>query len=288
MNISLSNTWTGRGVAMIAIMSVAMLGFLFIAMQITSATHNTDGLIGYWPLDDGGGLTADVSGHGNDATLTNGPTFDIGNKAPIVGNVSSILFDGTNDFLDVPHDSELDVDEATVSAWIYMASDISAGTKNIVRKGHFSNRVFGLDIDGGTKKIRGFVVLGATGGAANIVNGSTALSVAAWHYVAMTYDGTNVRVYVDGVLDGTSAVASGTISDNTLSVRIGGQPLADPGGALAFKGNIDEVRIYDRELTLPEIEALHDYEFGIDSDDPEIAFNPVGTEHTVEVTIDPA
>lgn len=53
---------------------------------------------------------------------------------------------------------------------------------------------------------------------------------------------------------------SGNIFDNNLSVRIGGQPASDSPGALAFKGLIDEVRIWNHALTAGEI--AYNYDLG--------------------------
>ncbi len=256
----------------------------------TSAVHLADGLAGYWNFDDVVGVP-DVTTHGNNGTYENGASRDTTKKPTVPGNVASVLLDGTNDFVNVVDiaGSELDVDNVTLSAWIYI--DASAvGTRNIVRKGHFGNRVYGLDVGApGSNKVRGFVVLGPTGGSALIASGSISLTAEAWHHVAMTYDGTNVKVYIDGVLDATSVASIGVISDNDLSVRIGGQPSGDSGGPLAFKGNIDEVRIYDRALSSGEVGALADYsEFSVDSLTPLVDYNPVGTDHTVTATIDPA
>ena len=71
----------------------------------------------------------------------------------------------------------------------------------------------------------------------------------------MTYDGTKVRVYVDGSQDGVSGEFITGIYDDNLSVRIGGQPSADPGGALAFAGLIDEVAIWGRGFSSDEVKA---------------------------------
>ena len=69
----------------------------------------------------------------------------------------------------------------------------------------------------------------------------------------MTYDGSVAKIYIDGVFDHESGTKSGTIAENDKPVLIG-------GGITGwyFKGNIDEVKIFDRALTANEIMSLAD------------------------------
>jgi len=70
-----------------------------------------------------------------------------------------------------------------------------------------------------------------------------------------TYDGANVRLYVDGVEDPASPVAyDAGLSDNNYEVRIGGN---SERRERCWNGLIDDVRIYNYELSEAEIEALY-------------------------------
>jgi hypothetical protein len=73
-----------------------------------------------------------------------------------------------------------------------------------------------------------------------------------WTYIVGTCDGTNLRLYVNGVLSaGPSAV---TNAPNTASARIGTSV-----DNLFFSGSIDEARIYNRALTASEIASLYNF-----------------------------
>ena len=62
----------------------------------------------------------------------------------------------------------------------------------------------------------------------------------AWHHAAGTISGgINVRLYVDGVLDGTATVTDGTFGENNLNMRIG----SNPNNGRYFDGLLDEVRV---------------------------------------------
>ena len=89
-----------------------------------------------------------------------------------------------------------------------------------------------------------------TGGADNDSWGSAALTLNAWTHVAATYDGGNLRLYVNGALIRTQAV-SGNISETTGAFRIGG----NSSWGEYFSGLIDEVRIYNHALTQAEIQS---------------------------------
>jgi hypothetical protein len=74
-----------------------------------------------------------------------------------------------------------------------------------------------------------------------------------WHFCAMTYDGVNKRVYVNGVLGGTQA-QTGNVVSSSKATRIGGVQAAALEREIG--GPVDDVRIYDRALSTAEIETM--------------------------------
>ena len=85
------------------------------------------------------------------------------------------------------------------------------------------------------------------GGANRWATGAV-LPLSTWTHVAGTYNGTTIRLYVNGVQVGTSAF-TGVIGTSTGALRIGGNSLWGE----FFQGQIDEVRIYNRALTAAEL-----------------------------------
>jgi hypothetical protein len=76
-----------------------------------------------------------------------------------------------------------------------------------------------------------------------------------WYHLAETYDGTTLKLYVNGSLD-TQLAVTGPIITTTQPVRIGGG--SAPGTLLySFNGMIDEPSIYDRALSQAEIQAIY-------------------------------
>jgi hypothetical protein len=87
--------------------------------------------------------------------------------------------------------------------------------------------------------------------------GTSDLADDRWHFIVGTYDGTTIRTYVDGVLEGTASVA-GTIFQNTRPLNIGGRG-ADGSTATDFPhyGRIDEAFVTADVLTEDQIRVLY-------------------------------
>jgi hypothetical protein len=91
------------------------------------ASVNTTGLVGWWRFNEGSGtLARDDSGKANNGTLTGGPVWTTGKY----GN--GLSFDGSNDFVTIPHNSALEPSQISVSGWL---KTTSAGISVIVGKG---------------------------------------------------------------------------------------------------------------------------------------------------------
>jgi hypothetical protein len=78
------------------------------------------------------------------------------------------------------------------------------------------------------------------------------LADAAWHHLAVTFDGTTLSLYSDGALFGARAT---TLVDNVQPVLLGGD-LDDGAPVLGFRGALDELRFYDRALSPDEVAGL--------------------------------
>jgi hypothetical protein len=77
----------------------------------------------------------------------------------------------------------------------------------------------------------------------------TPLTLNTWSHVAVTYDGSNMLLYVNGALVATKA-QTGTIATGNQALRIGNSNASISEG---FNGLIDEIRIYNRALSAAEI-----------------------------------
>jgi hypothetical protein len=176
----------------------------------------------------------------NDGTLMGGATYAQG----IVGKAFS--FDGTDDYVEIPHSSSLDITGAiTIDAWIYRNSSAHTGLLNKGAIG--TNGVYDLALYQNKFYFR-------INGAALNMPSNADIPVNAWTHIAGTYDSatSTAKIYINGVLDNTQSY-SGTINTDTNPLHIGlyGSP------NLFFSGKIDELEIFNRALTQTEIQAIY-------------------------------
>ena len=162
----------------------------------------------------------------------------------------ALLCDGGGSFESVPHSDELEPKQLTVEAWIRL-SEYPGGTdprRWIVNKNthEFTESHYALVIDG--KKVAAFLNIG--GGQQNYheAYSDDILELNRWHHLAMTYDGSILKAYLDG-----REVAAKKIDEE----RVPGSTPLDIGrrqdGYIYFSGRIDEVRLYNRALSAKEL-----------------------------------
>ena len=88
-----------------------------------------------------------------------------------------------------------------------------------------------------------------------LTDDTTTIALARWYHYAGVYDGASYRIYVDGVQTKTEAVTAGTPTANTTDIQFGLEP--GGGGRWPWKGDIGDVRIYNRALSAPEVRELY-------------------------------
>lgn len=194
-------------------------------------------------MNEGSGLTAhDTSGYGN-----NGALLPIGSEPTwINGKYGKALSFNGNNYADIAQNQSLNANSITFSAWIN-PSNVS-DTQNII-SGKWNDLTQFFIYNG---KLR--VIARPTLTTLDFTS-NTPLSPNVWYFVTFTYDSSTGigTIYVNGVPDGTGT-GEGNIGALSGVVRIGAQskPLAQ-----AFKGIIDEVRMYNRQLNQIEITQLY-------------------------------
>ena len=176
---------------------------------------------------------SDISGNGNTGTLTNGPTFD-------GGNGGSILFDGTNDYVQNSNTS-FNYSNISISTWI--RRDTTSTTFSVIISKESASTGWILHIIN-TNKIYWKI----NGSDATATTSLSSLTAGVWYYITSTYNGSQLAVYINSVLDNTSNNNSGIVS-NSATIRIGEYQTTGN----AFKGNIANIQIYNRALTTTEI-----------------------------------
>lgn len=216
-------------------LSPAQIAALYAAGQET--------LIGYWKLNQTGGTTAvDSSDYGQNGTVNGGA-----NWSTRCNGVSTFDFNGSGNYISIPNAAHLQPTSAlTIAGWI-RGDSWSSGTDVdvIVRKGEGNPNNYQLAIADGR------VALYLDDSDTNGIRGNTVLATDQWYHVAAAWDGTDVRIYVNGQLDNTPTSRNGTIGTDTRPVYIGGR-----AGTDYFDGMIYDVQFYNVALDQSQIEAL--------------------------------
>lgn len=91
------------------------------------------------------------------------------------------------------------------------------------------------------------------------IESNTNVPVNVWHHVVCTYDGATLRIYQNGVQTG-SAAHSGTITNTNVDMFIGRQANGIPSGGITYRGQMDEVKIFNRALNLQEVQTIFNNE----------------------------
>ena len=113
------------------------------------------------------------------------------------------------------------------------------------------------------------------------MDGTAALALNVWTHLAATYDGSAVRLYVDGAQVG-QLLYTGSIQTSNAVLRIGGNSVR----AEWFQGLIDEVRVYNRALSAAEVQSDMNRSIGVlDTTPPSAAANLAGTGSTSSVIL---
>jgi len=204
-------------------------------------SFSTGKLIGWWKLDETeGAVAADSSGSGHDGTLVGDPVWAQG----AIGG--ALEFDGEGDYVDLGVSPEFDVtSQITVAAWVKVTA-FDVDWQAIVIKGDTAWRL--------SRSQGNNLHFGCTGMWPEWVHGTADVNDGQWHHIAGVYNGTELRLYVDGALD-ASVTAAGLINVNEYPVTIG-ENAEHPGRE--WNGLIDDVRLYNHALSAAEIKTLHD------------------------------
>jgi uncharacterized repeat protein (TIGR02543 family) len=223
-------------------------------IPVTTVDYQYSSLVGYWRLDDESGNTAsDSSSNSNNGTLVNNPTWTSGQVN------GALRFDGGNDYVEAPDDPSFDIaEQITITAWINPA-DVSHWRTIVSKFAHTPNR---------RKDLYWFLYAGNIGiglagplGAEENWIPSVPIETGVWTHVALTYDGSTIRMFKNGV-NAASTSESGVLmladASSSESFYIG----RNTEWGEYFNGIIDDVRLYNRFLTAAEVQAIYNEHAG--------------------------
>lgn len=162
---------------------------------------------------------------------------------------SAMHFDGT-DSLVAPNSAALMSDFTTISFWVKPDELPASGEVFLLSNGGWQER-WKASLPSHGKVV---FTTNATSGISDMDAGNgNELVVGQWKHVVLVHDGTQDKIYVNGVLANSKNV-SGALNDTGHPLGIGFNPI---DGGNNFKGSLDEIQVYNRALSAAEIAALY-------------------------------
>lgn len=251
-----------------------LLLFLVIIVSFSSVQAALiDDLSAYYSFD----TNADDDHASYDGTPVNDAAYTSSGKIN-----GGFALDGTGDEITLPNIFTTS-STFSISYWVYMTG--SHANMAISTWDGANNRVI-FQSDPANNFHRFAIKDGVSQSTANW---ATTVNTAQWYHIVGTYDGTDTILYVDGTQRATASVASGSIDD--LTDWVIGQ-LAE-NSANRLEGTIDEVGIWNKELTPTEVTELYNsgdglaYPFTVASNNPPNVTNflPYDDDHLNNITI---
>ena len=218
---------------------------------------NRNGLVGRWlvPGKQTGNvatptLCLDDSGKGNHGTVVSNANYGIIFSRP------AMTFNGSSQYVvNTNVSSALNVgNNITISAWARPTAVGQSGGSDVAGLAISASAPFGpAGIEWNSASQFSFFTGATDNTTDSLTSGAKALNT--WHHVAVTYDGTTKRIYVNGTLENSLTYAKSLKYTNPLYLDIGSFVLYLVGNY--FTGSIDDVRIYNRALSAAEIRAIY-------------------------------
>jgi len=253
------------------------LVFSILMLGLTGSVYAD--LVGHWTLDEGSGTTvADVSGNGNDGTITNNPDFDdpiwiagvSGSALEFHGDTSAY---GTANYIDCGNDASLNITgPISIALWIRPDADDPEGKGAAGGEtAPMAKAMSGMSPDwswqvrygwNGPEPYMSFTFNTSPRAWAFVGRN---LERYEWAHISCSFDGMTLKCYLNG--EETDSTPMGAITGSQTPVLIGSD-----GWGCDWIGAIDDVRIYNHALSEAEILGtmageVWPYAFGPDPED---------------------
>jgi len=157
---------------------------------------------------------------------------------------TALSLDGAGDYINILNSATLNPDTAvTIEAWVYLNQ---SSNEYIVAKEYSSMGTYRLFVNGSGKYQ---FMLNTNRSVISVSDANTDT----WEHVAASFDGTTMRLYINGLPDAEQVFDEFTVNSNTANLRIG-RSFANE----YLDGKVDELRIWDTERNIYEIQAMKD------------------------------
>ena len=203
-----------------------------------------DNVVGLWDLNETGGTFAnDTSGYGNNGTTVNSAPFVSSGRFGYALN-----FIANNDYLYITDSQSNSLDlTKTGSVELWVRKDRHSDGQVYYQKGGFVDDE--VSLHEGPSGTVDFIW------GNGVVTSTKALGVDVWNHIVGTYDGTDLKIYINGNLDQTVPYKTTALPPTTAQARMARRAYdQNPGQRWGyFDGTLDNVVVYNRDLTEAEV-----------------------------------
>ena len=229
-----------RAAAAVLTATAAGAGGLLVLQGAQEALAAPSALVAAYGFDEGTGTTlTDASGNGNNGTITNATWAPSGKYG------KALQFNGTSARVTIPDAASLHLTTGmTLEAWVN-PSTVNANWRDVIYKGD-DNFYLSATSTNASRPDAGLIA----GGTYADAFGTSALKANTWSFLTETYDGSTLRLYVNGAQVASTA-HTGSIATSTNPLQIGGDSIYGQ----FFAGLIDNVRVYNTALSAAQIQS---------------------------------
>lgn len=213
-----------------------------------------NGLVGYWPFNEGNGTLTNDLVSVNTGTLTNDPTWTTSSKIGgglTFNGITALTGNAQNQYVNVASVAALNPSNISVAAWFKTSSN-NANQTLVAKSTSCASAGYLVWINENAVAPHRVSWWVGNGPWVDEYATATAVDDGNWHHFVGTYDGTTRKIYVDGALQIASTSVGETLS-STGALQIGGSNYC--GSTL--NGSLDEVRIYNTVLSASDVTSLY-------------------------------
>ena len=231
---------------------IHFLAYLLVLAIVSSAMGE---LVGHWTMDENGGMTVgDSSGKGNDGTITGNPTWIEGVHGSCLEFHGLGAPGGGGDYIDCGNGASLDITGATsIALWIRPGADDPEGnattTAPMAKASSGMSPSWSWQVRYGWNSPQPYMAFTFNTSPRAWAYVGRTLDRDEWCHIACSFDGTTLTSYLNG--EPAESTPMGEITSSSTPVLIGSD-----GWGCDWIGAIDDVRIYDHDLSWDEIAAL--------------------------------
>ena len=161
-----------------------------------------------------------------------------------------VNFDGIDDHINFKNNYNLNSGNFSIEAWI-KSNESNNNTQTIISKRLNTSSPDGYDL----RLVNNIVSFNWNN---NSINATHAIDTNRWYHIGVTFDGTNYKLYIDGLLEKTGAGVNPT--SNSVDCVLGAMAQNSTTPNNYFNGYIDEVRIWNASLTISQIRQMMNQE----------------------------